>query len=265
MHYRCPVCHTPLINLNNGYTCQNKHHYDTARQGYVHLANNRKTLSGDNVEMVKARSAFLNKGYYQELRNRLSALIQQIQPTVLIDAGCGEGYYTNQFQITNPNVEIYGFDLSKAACKEAAKAHTSVHYAIASVHDMPVSDSCADACISVFAPIYIEEIIRVLKQGGTFIKVGPGPKHLWELKQLLYDDVYENKLKYISHTQMKWIHTELLKTKIVIEETSDVMTLFSMTPYAYRTPKEKIEKLKQIQELEIQLQFSIEIYQKAQE
>lgn len=64
---------------------------------------------------------------------------------------------------------------------------------------------------------------------------------------------------------MKWIHTELLKTKIVIEETSDVMTLFSMTPYAYRTPKEKIEKLKQIQELEIQLQFSIEIYQKAQE
>ena len=31
------------------------------------------------------------------------------------------------------------------------------------------------------------------------------------------------------------------------------------------TPKEKIEKLKQIQELEIQLQFSIEIYQKAQE
>lgn len=265
MQYRCPICHTRLIKQNNGYTCQNRHHYDIAKQGYVNLVNNRKAISGDNAEMVKARSAFLQKGYYQALRDWLCTYIQQIQPSVLIDAGCGEGYYTNEFQLTNPNTEIYGFDLSKAACKEAAKAHTSVHYAIASVHDMPVFDACADVCISVFAPIYMEEIDRVLPSGGKFIKVGPGPKHLWELKQLLYEDVYENKMKYIQHKHMKLVQTELLESNILLKDTVDVITLLTMTPYAYRTPKEKMVQLKRIEKLETQLQFSIEIYQKAQE
>ena len=36
-------------------------------------------------------------------------------------------------------------------------------------------------------PLALEEFRRVLRPGGHFLYVVPGPDHLWELKQVLYD------------------------------------------------------------------------------
>ena len=48
--------------------------------------------------MVAARSAFLDKGYYAPLLDCLSGLIVNdtaaLPAPVLVDSGCGEGYYT---------------------------------------------------------------------------------------------------------------------------------------------------------------------------
>ena len=57
-------------------------------------------------------------------------------------------------------------------------------YAVASVFHMPLSDTCADMVLSVFAPFEAEEFLRALKPGGRFMKVGPGPAASMGLKQV---------------------------------------------------------------------------------
>ena len=72
------------------------------------------------MEMVKARTRFLSHGYYEPLQQALVQIVQRYQPGVVIDAGCGEGYYTNRLQQEETNV--IGFDLSKHAVDDTCKA-----------------------------------------------------------------------------------------------------------------------------------------------
>lgn len=259
--YRCPKCKEALLQKDREYVCPENHHYDIAKQGYVHLLLGNKKGTGDNQEMVQARTQFLNHGYYNILRQRVCELVYELNPHTLIDAGCGEGYYTNEIKAKLTDCNLYGFDLSKFALKEAAKAKMGVHYAVASVADLPMMDACADAVLTIFAPIYSEEIKRLLKENGCFIKVGPGPKHLWELKQVLYETVYEN-TRDQPLKDFTLIHEECLETQIQVIGKEDITALFSMTPYYYRSPKETSELLKNMETLTTRLQFQIEIWQK---
>lgn len=243
------------------FCCDAHHTYDIAKGGYVNLVLNHRQMSGDDKGMVDARSKFLAHGYYASLQQALCEIIQSISPEVLVDAGCGQGYYTNAFQDVMDG-EIYGFDLSKFALKEACKAHKNIQYATASVADVPLLKDCADAWVSVFAPIYIEEVQRILKQDGTFIKVGPGAKHLYELKQVLYSEVYENEVEITSYEGFTHVMQKQVKASITIEHQDDIQALFQMTPYYYRSSKESIASLTRLETLKTQLEFVIDVYKK---
>lgn len=259
--YRCPICRKSLYQKGNSYLCDHAHTFDIARSGYVNLYTKGRKISGDQKDMVEARTIFLSHGYYHPLRQGMIRLLKEIDPHVLIDAGCGQGYYTNAFQEALHACEIYGFDLSKYACKEAARSGKQVHYATASIASLPLKDACADALLSMFAPVYENEIRRVLKQNGCFIRVTPGEKHLLELKQVLYDHAYLNEPAKAIHG-MNLEHTEEISYHADIQGQKDIQALFSMTPYAYRTSMEHKKRLTDLSSLCIQLQFHIEIWRK---
>lgn len=259
--YRCPKCHKPLIKNQKSYVCDEHHCYDIAKSGYVNLSLHQKKAQGDNKEMVQARSEFLQQEYYEPLRQRLIVLIKQFAPSVIIDAGCGQGYYTNEIAKAMPKSDIYGFDLSKFALKSAAGKVNNAHYALASIADLPLNDGFADMMISVFAPIYEKEFARLLKQGGCLIKVGPGPKHLWDLKQKLYEKVYENEAPKPLDS-LSLIHEEALSYEAELDSNRHIRALLMMTPYAYRTPKAAIQQLQHIEQLHTTLAFTIQIWQK---
>lgn len=262
--YRCPKCKEALQQIDHSYECRNHHCFDIAKQGYVHLLLGNKKMTGDNQEMVVARTRFLEHGAYAFLRERIIALLQTMAPVTMVDAGCGEGYYTNEIKRQLPNCEVYGFDLSKFALRQGAKAKQGVHYAVASVADLPIIDQGADVILSIFAPIYIEEIRRICKTNGYFLKVGPGPKHLWEMKEILYEQVYENETS-TSYEGMKLIHQECIEKRADIQGKEDIAALFSMTPYAYRSPKQGKERLLALDALTTLLQFQLEIWQKQED
>lgn len=262
MEYRCPKCKQMLSRIEQTYRCENGHTYDIAKSGYTNLFLSNRKMSGDNKEMVQARTRFLSHGYYEPLLQRICALVKENKPDVLIDAGCGEGYYTNACKTQLPNCEIFGFDVSKYALMQAVKAKNKVQYAVASVKDMPLVDGCGDMLISVFAPIYIEEVRRILKSNGIFLKVEPGPKHLYELKTILYDEVYDNEAEAVSYEGMALIHEELLDADCDIQSQEDIQALFQMTPYYYRTSKEAGMRLMELEHLSTRIQFHIELYQK---
>ena len=126
----CPNCGRPLTGEERRLVCPAGHSFDRAKSGYVNLLLSRQTGQkhhGDDRLMVRARSAFLERGYYDPMRQELirQALTAAREGLTVLDAGCGEGYYTAELARTlrgagfRPGVS--GIDISKAALQEAAK------------------------------------------------------------------------------------------------------------------------------------------------
>lgn len=258
----CPKCKTALYRESNSFVCKEHHTFDIAKRGYCNLLLGNRKTTGDDGDMVKARTKFLYNAYYEPLRSRIIEIIDSIQPKTMIDAGCGEGYYTNEIKKALPNTNIIGIDLSKTAVDEACKGKTSVQYVVSSVFDMPIKSDNVDLVISIFAPIKEQENYRILKQNGYFLKVEPGPKHLYQLKQVLYADVYENEEQAVIYENFQLVKEELLDYEITIPLKEDIKALFQMTPYYWKTAKEASDRLYALDSLSTRVQFHIELYKK---
>lgn len=269
----CPLCGAALEREEKRWFCPNRHSFDRAAAGYVHLlpANRKHSQDpGDDKSMVAARSAFLEKGYYQPLRDALCRAVAEyavnLPAPVLVDSGCGEGYYTaGLFQaLTREKLtpRIAGVDLSKAALRRAAKRVPQGEFAVASVYHLPIPDQSADVLVNVFSPLAVGEFARVLRPYGLFCYAVPSARHLWEMKEVLYDRPYENPVKREEYLGFVWRSVKEIRYTVDLEETSDIMALFGMTPYAWKTPKEGVARLEKLDRLSCQIGFDLHFYQK---
>lgn len=257
MIIQCPKCKNELVLINKTYKCLNNHCYDLSKEGYVNLLMN-KSFAGDNKEMVNARNDFLNKGYYSFLTD---ALLDKIDNhSIVLDCGCGEGYYTNKISL-NKSITLYGTDVSKLAIQKAAKKDNlkKITYFVSSIYNLPVMDNSIDYILNICAPLCEDEFKRVLKENGRLIKVIPAKDHLIELKEVLYDDVYLNDDELILNNFNQLNRTNVCIKKIV--EGDDIKNLFMMTPYYYKTPKEAMSKLDNLNSLEITMSFDVIEYE----
>ena len=272
--YICPVCKKKLKKLDNVFHCQNGHSFDIARKGYVNLLTTVKRNpknSGDNAEMVKARTNFLDKNYYLPLAQRIvQAAKRQLDfknEPIVIDSGCGEGFYTCVYAQQMPQARIFGIDISKAAVSHCmTRVHiagiTNCEFAVASSFELPFLKESADMVISTFAPVSNDEYARVLRKGGKLIVVSPSPKHLFELKRAAYDKPYENKPNVYGLNKFELTNEDIFEYRQLITSTQDILDLFSMTPYLYKTSAEGIERLKALESLEVTCGFCIQVYTK---
>ncbi len=267
----CPHCGKELFRSGTALHCSAGHTFDRSAEGYVHLLPVNKKHSkqpGDSPQMVQARNQFLSKGYYEPLRNALcsavsKAAVKTVRP-VILDCGCGEGYYTEEICRRTQNAAVYGVDISKTAVKKAAKRTKKARFAVASVYRLPVSDRCIDFLINVFAPLSAEEYNRVLKPGGKMFYVVPGENHLWQMKQILYETPYKNPEEKTEYPG--FVYEDIINVSERIQlGRQDLLALFSMTPYLWRTPKEGMERLRQTESLDTQIEFAIHIFRKKED
>lgn len=113
--YVCPICKKRLRKLDNVWHCQNGHSFDIARKGYVNLLTTKgrnPKNAGDNAEMVKARTDFLDRDYYLPLAKKtaevMGVLLENVKQPYIIDSGCGEGFYTVNYAKALPKAKFYG-------------------------------------------------------------------------------------------------------------------------------------------------------------
>ena len=258
----CPVCSKKLFVSGKTYTCPSKHSFDIAKSGYVNLLLSKhagKTVHGDNKIMVQARRDFLEKGYYSPLRD---ALCEKITDGIILDAGCGEGYYTAGISDKLIDSEIYGIDISKTAVDFASKRKKNITFATASIFHIPVEDNSCDSLVTVFSPYCSGEFQRVLKKNGKMFMAIPSEMHLWELKKAVYDTPYKNDVKPYELDGFKLDEKIHIKYKFLLDNPKDIQSLFSMTPYYYRTGKQQQERLSVLESLETTADFEILIYNK---
>ncbi len=255
--FRCPICKKSLTG-DKVAKCPCGHCFDVAKQGHINLlmSNASGKRHGDDSAMVQARSAFLDKGYYAPLRDKIKEILGE--GLTLLDSGCGEGYYSSALAVGN---RLCGIDISKDAVKVAARRVSSGDFAVASVGDIPLADGSVDGVVCIFAP-ESDEFARVLKPTGRLITVVPMEKHLIELKKAVYSKPYLNPPVCAEKEGYTLKSGHELKYTIEIDCNEDILALFKMTPYYYKTGKEDQQKLSGLDRLTVSVEFYIGEYEK---
>ena len=258
---RCPVCGETMQVVANTIRCNRGHSFDIAKEGYVNLLRSNKNGDqiGDDKISARCRRDFLNKGYYKPLREYLHKLFAECNGTVL-DICCGEGYYTSGLA-ENPQLQVYGFDISREMVRLAAKRGGSTCF-VANLASIPVADASFDYAVHLFAPFQEVEFLRILKSGGRLYSVVPGSYHLFGLKQAVYDVPYENDEKLPNTTTLKLLSKMKISADITLTSQADIDAVFRMTPYYFHTSAKDKEKLICMDTLETKIEFVIGEYAK---
>ncbi|MBQ4845023.1 23S rRNA (guanine(745)-N(1))-methyltransferase [Pseudoalteromonas sp. MMG005] len=257
--YHCPLCSKPLKTNDQSLQCDSLHQFDFAKEGYVNLLpvqNKKSKQPGDNLEMVQARRAFFATDHYDFLRQEIAQRVIAANPNTVIDLGCGEGFYTQAFtQHLSATAQVYGVDISKSAIKYAAKRYKNVNFSVASIKQAPFKAQSADVLVSIFAPVFSDELHRLCDSNGKVIIVSPGPKHLFELKNCIYEEVN-------LHEAIECPAGFEYRSQTLLEVQQDIPTktiahLIMMTPFAWKFKPSHYEALHKKSSHRVTLSFYI--------
>lgn len=269
----CPICKKPLTDEKTSLRCEKGHSFDKAAQGYVHLLPSSKMktkLPGDSREMVEARRRFLDTEIYAPFKEEAARLLLNslagIKKPVVLDAGCGEGYYTDyiakEFEKEKRDFDLFGIDISKNAVKSAAKRNRQINLAVASCFDLPVCDNFADALVSIFSPIAQAEFKRVVRPGGYLLIAVAGERHLFGLKEVLYEHPYENEHKKTEYDGFKFVSRTHVRSVTHLTSQQQIADLFTMTPYYWKTPVDGAKRLSLLDSLDTEIGFDFLLYRR---
>jgi 23S rRNA (guanine745-N1)-methyltransferase len=258
--YLCPICGTSLqlTPSTKAYACQNNHHFDLAKEGYLNLLPVQYKHSdnpGDNKAMMQARREFLEAGYFEPLVKAITMFIEASPTVNLLDLGCGEGYYSRKIEsFCNRKMNQYGLDIAKFAVAAAAKKQPNASFVVASSNRLPYTDHYFDFVLKIFAPSNNHELHRVLKPSGLLLTVTPGPRHLWQLKEYIYAKVQEHTLDNQPPQGFTNINTQRISYKITLKP-SERIALLQMTPFAWHANEAVQQAIKAAAELDIETDF----------
>lgn len=262
MSWLCPLCQAALMHNSTYFYCPQGHQFDRAKEGYVNLLpvqHKRSRDPGDNTDMIQARRAFLDAGHYQPLRDDICARLRSLAPAALLDIGCGEGYYTHAFAETAR--ETFGLDVSKTAIRIAAKRYPAVQFCVASSQRLPFDNNSLDAVVRIYAPCNPEELARVIRPGGKVITATPGPRHLMELKGLLYDEVRLHAPHSEQLPGFRLVDSEALAYPMTLSGT-EAAALLQMTPFGWRATPDVWQHLRALLQFVCQTDFQLHVWQR---
>lgn len=255
----CPICHQKLKKSGKSLFCANNHCYDISKNNYVNLllCNKKKSnFPGDNKTMISARNDFLKKGYFDKLRKTVEKVVSDEKPTLILDAGCGTGYYSHNLQET---YDVIAIDISKESVHLTAKNNNKSLPVVASIYELPLKNCSIDLILNIFAPKPKEEFKRVLKDNGVIVEVVPGKDHLKELKELMFGNRTEFNKEKFAFSDFKIKSSQKLKYSVNILENEDIINSIRMTPYFYTGGRGKEDLLNQIKGINVTFDFIINV------
>ena len=267
MELICPICGGTLRPGEHQYSCENRHGFDVARQGYVNLLTVQQKRSlhpGDTREQVISRRAFLDGGFYAPIARALcEAAVRHGAEGPIVDVGCGEGYYSAMLA-SSMNAELVGLDISKDAVRYAAVRNKRAVFLTATASHLPFADGSFDVLSSMFALTLPAEFARVLRPGGRFLQVTAGEDHLLGLKSVIYPELH-HKEKHPETELPGFIleETRMLEFDFSLETNAAVMQLLAMTPHYLRITKEGLARAQATERLTDRAQVCFRVYRRS--
>ena len=264
MQLLCPLCTKPLQTENRVCVCENRHSFDIARQGYIHLLpvqNKRSLHPGDTAEQVIARREFLDGGFYSPILDTLYHMTKAYTGPIL-DVGCGEGYYSAGLA-QRLGCELVGLDISKEAVRRAAGKYKNAQWLCASAAKLPVEDESVGILTSLFALTVPEEFHRVLRKDGVFVQVLAAQDHLLGLKSIIYPQLLHKEKDSAPHLEgFTLLESRSVQFTFRVQD-QQVQNLLYMTPHVYRISREGLAQLKNTHTLTDTASCVVNLYTKA--
>ena len=258
----CPVC-GDVLQLGGpqmrSLVCSVGHSFDLAKQGYVNLYRG-KPMNEYTKESFQERQVILQRGMYAHLleeicsflRKTLESGMDSVEKKVLVDAGCGEGYYTREIAQQFDHLQLYGTDLSRDSIQLAAgtangmgAGPAEIKWFVSDISKLPVADGSVDYVLDIFTSANYQEFQRVLGEEGYLIKIIPGEGHVKELREAAKDQLYHKEYKERKGAEVFAEQFELVEQKIVSRtfsvspEERDIF--IRMTPLLFAVDKSKID------------------------
>lgn len=266
----CPLCQQHMHYRERSLVCPQNHCFDQAKQGYFNLLPVQHKASkqpGDDKQMITARHQFLQRGFYQPFSDALNQNIAKrlTRPASLIlDSGCGEGYYAERLiEHCKASVpKLIGLDIAKAAVMTAARRSKSALWLVASGAKAPLQDQSIDLIYSLFTPLAPAEMHRLLSPEGSLIIASAGTNHLLELRQLLYPEVQQKRSQTAAQLESHFSlsNTEPVHFQIELDDVSDIQNLLMMTPHYWRAKPEVKNSLNDLSRLALSIDIQLQTY-----
>lgn len=262
----CPIDGTAFAFMDAGtLRCMNGHTFDRAREGYHNLLVVQHKASrdpGDTKTMVAARHRFLEGGHFAPIADHVAATVSALASastaddrTLIVDAGCGEGYYIEHISRGLPapaaeRINLAGIDISKWAIQAAAKrsrAQPSAEHcvfpcfwAVASNRHLPFALGSVDVIVSMFGFPLWDAFATAQPTGGRILLVDSGPDHLIELRSIIYPVVAKSDAPTLEAAFAAGYHLDdevRLRFQTTLPTRDAIADLLAMTPHDHRAPQ----------------------------
>lgn len=247
---RCPNCGHRLSPAPGALECANGHRHDIAREGYVSLLDGPVgRAAGDDAAMVAARVEIERAGHLAMLTEAIveTALARAPHdPSLIIDLGAGTGGLQAEVMREAGGALGVAIDLSRAACRRAARAHPSLAAVRADVRSrIPLGERTVDLALNTFAPRNGPELARVVRPDGTLLVATPATGHLRELRQLHTLSIHPDKAAGLRRQLEPWFGELATRSiewqlKLTAAEATD---LLRMGPTARHLRPDALEQL----------------------
>ena len=183
----CPVrdCHMALVRREGCLLCPRGHSFDVARSGYVNLLqpqDKRSKQPGDTEAAVAARRRLHDRGVTGALLEAISEIVCASAGDVVLDAGCGEGFYLGTLA-RRTGFAAHGVDISIPAVKSAARSFPECEWIVANADRfVPYADASFSLVMSITARMNAGEFRRILRDDGRLLVAIPSPEDFIELR-----------------------------------------------------------------------------------
>ncbi|MXR67993.1 methyltransferase domain-containing protein [Shewanella sp. JBTF-M18] len=248
-HYLCPLCQAPLMvhQDSQGLHCANKHHFDKGPQGYWVFSQPKKPHI-DSRQLMRAKHFLLESGIFapvvEAMQRQLGELLPSDATLSHLDVDSGEGYYLRAlagvFNALGQAYEQTGVAEAENALFVAAKAQPEANLIQSQLKTLPFADASFDLVSLFDKPLKGKEPLRVLKPGGTFIWLSPGPRHLWQIREFIYPNLSEKGGEPQQPKGVTLMASERIAYPLALSG-EQALTLLEMTPFAWRA-NDKIKR-----------------------
>jgi 23S rRNA (guanine745-N1)-methyltransferase len=131
---------------------------------------------------VAARRSIHDLGLTRPLLEAFREVLQPTPNDILLDAGCGEGFYVASLGSLS-GARCHGIDISVPAIEAAARRYPEYTWIVANADRfLPYADRTFSAVLSITGRMNRGEFRRVLRPDGRLLVAVPAPDDLIELR-----------------------------------------------------------------------------------
>ena len=254
-------CRLPLEREAQSVVCANRHSFDIARSGYINLLqpqDKRSKNPGDTKEASLARRAFYQRGFANEIVDRLATIVSGLKRGTLLDVGCGEGFHAGAFAAAM-RAETHGIDISTPAIELAAKKYRDCTFVIANADRfLPYADGSFAVITSITARMNAPEFRRVLGEEGVAVIAVSGADDLIELREAILGEA-----KLVDRTPSLPGFSLVSRETIRIQTRLDRTAIDDVLTSSYRAMRSRErEKLSSLTEMNVTLSRDVIVYRR---